>query len=198
MITIYRFGYHVVHIFLLLVGGKLKVENKHKIPAAPFVVVCTHRTWLDIIFLALAIWPHQVYYMAKQELFTTKFLGWLITKLHAFPVNRENPGPSSLKTPLKLLKAGKIVGIFPSGTRFGEHTSLKRGAVTIALKANVPIVPAIYEGPKSFKELLKRKRKLIRFGDPIILEDGQRATKEMIEEKMIQLQQTFDHLKQMK
>ncbi|GER67720.1 1-acyl-sn-glycerol-3-phosphate acyltransferase [Weizmannia acidilactici] len=190
----YRFGYYIVSFILLLLGGKMKKENKEKIPAAPFVVVCTHRSWLDIIFLALALWPYEIHYMAKQELFSKKWVKWLLTKLHAFPVNRENPGPSSLKIPMKILKEGEIVGIFPSGTRSSEHVSLKRGAVTIALKANVPLVPAVYKGPKTFKEVLKRKPKLVRFGSPILLHDSKKTTKEDIEKTLVLLQETFDQL----
>ncbi|MCB6745903.1 hypothetical protein, partial [Anaerostipes hadrus] len=66
---------------------------------------------------------------------------------------------------------------FPSGTRKSEHVSLKRGAVTIALKANVPLVPAIYEGPKTLKEVIARKPKRVRFGDPIRLADGKKRNK---------------------
>ncbi|WP_018664576.1 lysophospholipid acyltransferase family protein [Heyndrickxia acidiproducens] len=193
----YHLGYYVTHIILLLLGGRLKTENKEKIPASPFVVVCTHRSWLDILYLGFAVWPVQIHYMAKQELFSKKWLSWLMTKLNAFPVNRENPGPSAIKIPLKLLRKGKVVGIFPSGTRTAEHVSLKRGAVTIALKANVPLLPAIYDGPTTFKDVLKRKPKRVRFGNPIILKTGKKATKEEIEKTILQLQETFDRLEKM-
>ena len=79
-------------------------------------------------------------------------------KIHAFPVDRENPGPSSIKTPIKLLKEGKIVGIFPSGTRTSEDVPLKRGAVTIAQMGKAPLVPAAYKGPSTGKALFKREK----------------------------------------
>ena len=40
----------------------------------------------------------------------------ILTSLNAFPVDRENPGPSTLKRPVNLLK-DKTVGIFPTGHR---------------------------------------------------------------------------------
>src|SRR5699024_1924266 len=88
---------------------------------------------------------------------------------NAFPVDRENPGPSSIKTPMRLIKDGKIVGIFPSGTRSSEDVPLKRGAVTIASYAKSPIIPAAYVGPNNFKELFRFKRAKIAFGEPIHL-----------------------------
>ena len=37
---------------------------------------------------------------------------WIFKKIHAFPVDRENPGPSSIKTPIKLLKEERSLGFF--------------------------------------------------------------------------------------
>src|SRR5699024_12282973 len=88
-------------------------------------------------------------------------------KLNAFPVDRENPGPSSLKIPHRLIKEDKVVGIFPSGTRTSEDVPLKRGAVTIANRSKAPIIHVAYTGPSNFKELLKRKKPQIIFGDTI-------------------------------
>ena len=43
--------------------------------------------------------------------------GKFLSSLNAFPVDRENPGPSTLKRPINLLKEHKTVGIFPTGHR---------------------------------------------------------------------------------
>src|SRR5690625_6904779 len=107
--------------------------------------------------------------MTKKELFESKAFKWLMEQLNAFPVDRENPGPSSIKLPMRLIKGGKVVGIFPSGTRTSEDVPLKRGAVTIANYAKSPIVPAAYVGPNNFKELFKWKSSKIIFCNPIIL-----------------------------
>ena len=49
----------------------------------------------------------------------------ILTSLNAFPVDRENPGPSTLKRPVNLLKENKTVGIFPTGHRTSEGAPLK-------------------------------------------------------------------------
>jgi 1-acyl-sn-glycerol-3-phosphate acyltransferase len=144
--------------------------------------------------LAFGVWPIPIYYMAKQELFLLKPLKILLLKVNAFPVNRDNPGPSSLKIPLKLLRDGKVVGIFPTGTRNDEQTALKRGAVTIAMKANVPILPAIYQGPKTVKELLRRKKVMVRFGDMIVFDKNEKADKNLLEVKSKELQLVFNKM----
>ena len=105
--------------------------------------------------------------MAKKELFSNKWGGKFLTALNAFPVDRENPGPSTLKRPIKLLKENKTVGIFPTGHRTSaEGAPLKRGAATIAMLGKAPILPAAYVGPKKLHGLVTGQA-LIKFGEPI-------------------------------
>ena len=164
---VYYFAGYLLKIFLSIFG-RLKVHQKEKLPqSGGFIIACTHTGWVDILWLGISILPLKINYMAKVELFQNGALKWLMGKLNAFPINRENPGPSAIKIPRRLLKEGKIVGIFPSGTRTKEEVPLKRGAVTIASAANVPIVPAAYIGPNNFKDLLKFEKPRIIFGTPI-------------------------------
>src|SRR5690625_4621663 len=151
----------------------LKVYQKENLPEnTGYVIACTHSGWVDILWLGISILPTKVHYMAKKELFQSGFLKWLMDGLNAFPVDRENPGPSSIKIPMRLIKEGEIVGIFPSGTRTSEDVPLKRGAVTIASYAKASIVPAAYVGPNNFKELFKWQRPKIIFGKPIYLDQN--------------------------
>lgn len=153
---------------ILSAFGRLTVHNKEKIPTTGgYVLACTHTGWLDIFWLGISLLPRKINFMAKIELFKTKPLKWLLAKMNAFPINRENPGPSAIKIPRKLIKEGEIVGIFPSGTRSSENVPLKRGAVTIATAAKAGIVPAAYIGPNTFKDLLSFQKPQIIFGDPI-------------------------------
>lgn len=153
---------------LLSIFGIIKVYDEDKLPVKDgYIIACTHTGWVDILWLGSAILPKKIHYMAKKELFESKFLKWFLGKLNAFPVDRENPGPSTIKQPRKLIKEGNIVGIFPSGTRSSEDVPLKRGAVTIASYAKAPIVPAAYVGPNSFKDLFKWQRPKLIFGEPI-------------------------------
>lgn len=166
---VYYIAGYALKIFLSLFGF-LKIYQKEKIPRDQgYVLACTHTGWVDILWLGVSLLPTQVHYMAKKELFESKLLNWLMVHLNAFPVDRENPGPSSIKTPVRLIKDKKIIGIFPSGTRTTEDVPLKRGAVTIASHAKAPIVPAAYVGPNTFKELFRFKQPRIIFGDPIYL-----------------------------
>jgi len=55
--------------------------------------------------------------MAKEELFRIPLVSSFIKSLGAFPVKRGKGDVGAIKTALKLLEEGHIVGIFPEGTR---------------------------------------------------------------------------------
>ncbi|WP_305121079.1 1-acyl-sn-glycerol-3-phosphate acyltransferase [Saccharibacillus sp. JS10] len=155
---------------LLLRGfGKFEIVGADKLPKeGGYVITCTHRGWMDVVALGCSLLPTEVHFMAKKELFQKKIADKFLRDINAFPVDRENPGPSTLKVPIQLLKQGKTIGIFPSGTRSSEDVPLKRGAVTIASMAKMPIVPAAYIGPKGLKDLLKGTKTMIVIGEPIL------------------------------
>lgn len=194
MNSFYHFAGNVVKI-ILSIFGRIKVYQKEKLPEnGGYIIACTHTGWVDILWLGVALLPSEIHYMAKKELFQNKFTKWLMNALNAFPVDRDNPGPSTIKIPRKLLKEGKIIGIFPSGTRTTEEVPLKRGAVTIAAYGKSPIVPAAYVGPNNFKDLLKFQKPKLIFGDPIYLPEDQPRKEAMdtmmeeLNEKMYGLQ----------
>lgn len=190
MEMLYTIGRFIMRLFINILGGGIRAINRDRIPEDldSYVVVCTHRTWMDVIALGVAMKPTPLHYMAKKELFGTKLTHWLFQSLHAFPVDRANPGPSSLKIPQRLLKEGKVVGIFPGGTRSSENSGLKRGAYVIAKRAGVPIVPAVYQGPITLKNLFKRQKIYVNFGEPIDL--GEYSSKDS--ERVLQnIQEAF-------
>ncbi|ATH59832.1 MULTISPECIES: lysophospholipid acyltransferase family protein [Staphylococcus] len=165
----YRFVSGLLNFILRKICKSLEVQGKEHIPQLHrYVVTCTHESYNEVIMLGMAIYPNQIHYMAKKELFYNKWFGRFLSSLNAFPVDRDNPGPSTLKKPIKLLKENKTVGIFPTGHRmkYDEGAPMKRGAVTIALMAQAPILPAAYVGPKEIKGLVTGKS-IIRFGEPI-------------------------------
>ncbi|GAA0437382.1 MAG: lysophospholipid acyltransferase family protein [Bacillota bacterium] len=191
----YYFAAHALKIILRLFG-RLSVYEKQNVPTSGgYVIACTHTGWVDILWLGVSVLPTKIHYMAKKELFQTRFLKWLMEGLHAFPVDRENPGPSTIKIPRRLLSEGKVVGIFPSGTRTSEEVPLKRGAVTIAGHANVPIIPVAYSGPNNFKDLLTRVKPKIIYGKPIYLSTDL-TKKEGMEVMLAELNQELRLLQQ--
>lgn len=165
----YKFASSVLYSVFQKFGKQLVIINKEKVPEQPYIVTCTHSGYVEVIMLALSLYPTEIHYMAKKELFSKDWSDKFFHSLNAFPVDREKPGPSTLKTPVKLLNQGKSVGIFPSGHRAeAGEAPLKRGAATIAVLSNKPIIPAAFEGPKKVKSIFTfRHKSFIKYGDPI-------------------------------
>ncbi|WP_179395547.1 lysophospholipid acyltransferase family protein [Lacticaseibacillus absianus] len=186
----YTFIRAVARVLVFIINGNTHYENKEALPDGPYVLVGPHRTWWDPIFFALAGAPRKFGFMAKQELFKNPILRWILVHANAFGVDRANPGPSAIKTPVKQLKSGQLsIIIFPSGTRYSSE--LKGGAVLIAKLAKVPIVPAVYQGPVRFSQLLRRRRVTVRFGEPITVPSG-RLTEDVTKALGDQMQAAFD------
>lgn len=165
----YSFLRNVIRVILLIVNGKAKYLNREKIPEGPYILVGPHRTWFDPVYFALAASPRKFSFMAKEELFQNSIFRWLLHHVNGFSVNRDHPGPSAIKTPVRILRKGELSLImFPSGSRHSQE--LKGGAAVIAKMAKVPLVPAVYQGPLTFKRLFSRKRVTVAFGDPITID----------------------------
>lgn len=163
----YKLAANVVKVFLKLMGSKARVYGEENLPKeGGYIIACTHTGYVDILNLGVAMYPKEIHFMAKKQLFEMKGLGWLINRLNAFPVDRDNPGPSVIKIPSQLLKEGKIVGIFPSGTRSAEGTDLKQGAITIAQLSKAQIVPAAYVGARNVGDVFKRGKGYLIYGEP--------------------------------
>lgn len=129
--------------FFFSVFCNWKVKGVENIPQeGPLLVIANHISYWDPVVIGSVI-SRKVYFMAKAELFNYPVFGALIRSLGAFPVSRKQIDRSSLKRALALLGEGKVVCIFPEGTRNkkGDLLPFLPGAAFIARKASVPIIP---------------------------------------------------------
>ncbi|QZN93771.1 1-acyl-sn-glycerol-3-phosphate acyltransferase [Limosilactobacillus panis] len=190
---LYTFLVKIVNPFLTLINGRTRIYNRENLPDGNYIIVAPHRTWMDPVLLALAVWPKEFSFMAKKELFKNPIAGRFLRSLNAYPVDRKHPGPSAIKTPVKFLRNGNLSTIiFPSGSRYSAK--LKGGATLIAKLANVPLVPAVYQGPLKFGQLFTRKPRQIAFGKPIYVDRKKKLNEEYEAELEKKMQEAFDDL----
>ncbi|MBG9691967.1 lysophospholipid acyltransferase family protein [Lysinibacillus sp. fkY74-1] len=188
----YKLVANIVKVILKLMGSKARVYGEENLPKeGGYIIACTHTGYVDILNLGVAMYPQEIHFMAKKQLFEMKGLGWLIEHLNAFPVDRDNPGPSVIKIPSQLLKEGKVVGIFPSGTRNAEGTDLKQGAITIAQLAKAQIVPAAYVGARNIGDVMKRNKGYLIYGEPFYVtgkgKEGREQFTQHLERELVAL-----------
>lgn len=147
----------------------VKVEGLENIPAEGGCVLCAnHLSARDPIYIAVRVRNRHIRFMAKAELFKFKPLAAIIRGLMAFPVDRGHNDLNAVRTALKVIADGHILGLFPQGTRSRDNTPtpMLNGVSMIALRAGKPVIPAYIGGPYRLF-----RRTLLRFGKPVDLSD---------------------------
>ncbi|WP_195330547.1 lysophospholipid acyltransferase family protein [Leuconostoc lactis] len=178
------------------INGRIKYMHRDRLPVNDnYILVGPHRSWWDPVWYAVAAYPKHFIFMAKIELFKFPPLAWLIRAAGAFPVDRENVGPSVIKVPVRELKSGnRSLIMFPSGSR--HSAELKSGTILIAKMSGKAIIPAVYQGPVKFSQLFKRNNTTINFGEPIMVDRKDKLNKENITKYTQMIQDAFDRLDQ--
>ena len=136
-----------VRIMVPLLGG-ITVVGAENIPdQGPVILAPNHRAYMDPPYLSL-VTKRQLHLMAKDSLFRIPVFGPYIKAMGAFPVKRGAADRGALKQAMAELKAGRVMGIFPEGTRAEPGTLLpgEKGFALVAKQTGVPIVPIALEG----------------------------------------------------
>ena len=146
---------------VLSIFWEIEVHGVDNIPKNGRCVVCSnHISNMDPILLGM-VFERQIFFMAKEELFKNKFLGGLIKKLGAFPVQRGRKDMNALHMAEKILGNENILGIFIEGTRSknGELLKPKPGAVILANETDSKILPICIKPATGIK--IKMFKKII-------------------------------------
>lgn len=182
--------------FLLILWGSWKVKGKENIPASgPFLVVSNHLSYWDPILVGNAI-NRQLHFMAKAELFSVPLLKHVMKNVGSFPIKRGRSDLTALRTALKILKEGRVICVFPEGTR-NKKTGLlpfKAGVTMIAFKAQCPILPvAVKNSPKTLLGWFYPVE--VRIGEPIDFSNhDERPNDEMLEKLTEKIRQQIFEL----
>jgi 1-acyl-sn-glycerol-3-phosphate acyltransferase len=131
------------------VGLRLRTEGLGNIPpeGSGVLVVSNHVHNADPVLLEIAF-TRPLHFMAKEELFTFKPLGLLLSSFGNFPVARGKSDRKAVRAAINRLQSGVAVGIFPEGTRSKTMrlSKARAGAGLIAIQGGVPILPVAITG----------------------------------------------------
>ena len=163
---------------------KLYIKEIHGLKNLPkkkgFVVAPNHASYADHLIISTIILNHyneKLHFLAKKEHFQDPFQKVWHKHVGAIPIDRESSGEEALKIAIQCLKKGKIIGIYPEGTRTltGKLQRAKTGVARLALKAKVPVVPIGIIGtfeilPKG-KNIPRFKRAIVNIGKPMFFNE---------------------------
>lgn len=142
-----------------LAGVRVRVEGCENIdPHQTYIFAGNHCSQYDI-FAFQGYFPHNFRWIAKKELFRIPLFGQAMHRVGYIPIDRSR-GRQALKSldeAARQIAEGCSVLIFPEGTRSSDGVlqEFKAGAVLLAIKAGVPIVPIGFNG--SYEVLPKGK-----------------------------------------
>lgn len=161
---------------------KVEIIGKENIPEdGNAIICCNHYSNYDPFAAAIYLnrLPH---YIGKKELFKYKIVAWALNEVGVFPIDRKaSMDMKAVKTALKILKEGKILGIFAEGKRVkeGEEVDAKGGVALFAMKGNAPVIPCAISGKYKF-----RSKITVEYGKPLTLDEyrSQKLTTDLMGE----------------
>jgi 1-acyl-sn-glycerol-3-phosphate acyltransferase len=132
-----------------------KIEGVEHVPASGGAILASnHLAVADSFFLPLML-PRRVTFLAKREYFTQKgikgrFKKAFFSGVGQVPIDRSSAAAAqaALDTAVRLLREGRLLGIYPEGTRSpdGRLYKGKTGVARMALEANVKVLPVAMFG----------------------------------------------------
>lgn len=159
-------------LFPLLLDFRI-TGARHVPRTGPVLLVSNHRSYTDPVVIAAAC-SRPVHYLGKTELFSNPLFARLITALGCIPIRRDGYAANSIRQAVELLRAGKIVCVFPEGglTTPGQ---LKPGVTIVAAQSRAPVVPVHLGGTQGMyypdAYLLRARPIRVDVGKPILPED---------------------------
>jgi 1-acyl-sn-glycerol-3-phosphate acyltransferase len=165
---------------LLTFLGRPKVEGLEHVPfSGPAILASNHLAVADSFYLPLVV-RRRITFLAKSEYFTGKglkgrLLAWFYTVAGQVPIDRTDAdaAQAALGTAQRLLDQGKLLGMYPEGTRSpdGRLYKGKTGLARLALETGVPVIPVAMIGTDVVNppgsRMWRFGRVTVRFGEPM-------------------------------
>lgn len=128
---------------ILIITCGVRASGRKEIPeTGPTLFMANHASYYDTIVMGV-VQRRLIDFMARSGLFIP-FLGALITSMGAFAIQRDGGGAAGIKETLKRLKKGRMIGLYPEGTRThdGKIQPLRPGIASIAKKSSSNVLCA--------------------------------------------------------
>jgi 1-acyl-sn-glycerol-3-phosphate acyltransferase len=168
-------------VFRLASAPRILHAERARRPGA-YILAANHRSPYDAALL-IASTPRVIYWLSIVEIFRHPLARWFLRGIGAEPLDRSRVDTRTVRSVVRNLRAGRVVGIFPEGRmRAGADSVLSGGAIDdgvckLAQLARVPVLPCVVLGGEKFAHRkswrpLGRTRWAVAFGEPIFPREG--------------------------
>ena len=191
---------HLADRLLTRVWHHTVVVRRHPLPPdGPAILVCNHTSGIDP-FMLQAVCERVIVWMMAKEYYDLKVLTWAFRIIEAIPVDRAARDTASVRSALRALHDGRVLGIFPEGRiePTPDLMEFQTGAALLAIKAKVPVYPAFLEGTQRYKSMpvafALPNRATISFGPPVEFDRGS-TSRENLEDATARIKAAVEALR---
>ena len=158
----------------LRLSWRVTVHGAPHVPSSgPVILAANHIGILDGPAL-IALTGRLTFALVKREAFTGP-VGQVLDRVGQISLNRREIDPQAIRRAIQVLRAGKVLAVFPEGVRSGGEVAwARRGAAYLAMVSGAPIVPVAILGtrePGQHNSQVPRLRRSIHlvYGEPFQL-----------------------------
>ncbi|GAA2099927.1 lysophospholipid acyltransferase family protein [Actinomadura alba] len=166
---------------VLTIVWRPRNEGMHNVPrTGPVIMASNHLSFADHFFGPLPL-RRPIVFLGKREYFTGKGIKGFVNRLFfsgvgVIPLDRTGGGASdeALRTGLRVLGEGKLLGIYPEGTRAPDNRLYrgKTGVARLALESRAPVIPMAMINTFELMPSGRTRPRLgvrpgVRFGEPL-------------------------------
>ena len=129
----------------------LKVYGRERLAGHGYILCPNHTSFMDGFLLVYAVpgpLRHRLFSQGYRAYFDAPVVRHLLKLIRVIPVDSAGNVVAALQVSSYILRHGRILGIFPEGSRSpsGELGKFKRGVAILARELGVPLVPVYIQG----------------------------------------------------
>jgi 1-acyl-sn-glycerol-3-phosphate acyltransferase len=151
---VYYFGRILIRVLAFFVAS-WRIEGRGNIPErGPVLIVCNHLHLADPPIVAASI-PLKCVFMAKDDLWQSKWSRFWVEHFGAFPVRRGGVDREAIRHAENWTNRGVSIIMFPEGTR-SKNARMQAGlpgSALLASRLGIPILPVSISGTEKLKNL---------------------------------------------